>query len=289
MSSTPHFIDSLEPMNKRRKPSKDPGIKALLDGHVRELNHLSFIESDPISIPHRFKKKQDIEIAGLFSAVFSWGNRTTIISKASELLNRMDNAPHTFILHHGKKELKQLMGFVHRTYNDTDLLGTLEFLHQHYSGRSVLNKKELVDMENISLESAFSVWMDKSDLHVEKALRGFHNYFFSSPNIADRTRKHFPTPERGSACKRLNMFLRWMVRKDESGVDFGIWNDISPAQLICPLDLHVGRIARKHGLLKRKYDDWEAALELTAELKAMDPNDPVKYDFALFGMGVLGY
>jgi uncharacterized protein (TIGR02757 family) len=265
-------------------------LKELLNRQVDALNHPSFIEKDPVSIPHRFTKKQDIEIAGLFAAVFSWGNRTTIINKSLELLQRMDNAPHDFILHHGKKELKGLTGFVHRTFNDTDLLGVVAFLHRHYSGFTMPGRKgpSSIRKEDISLESAFSTWLGSKDVTTEKALAGFHDYFFSGTDIAERTRKHIPTPDRGSSCKRLNMFLRWMVRKDGRGVDFGLWKTISPAQLVCPLDLHVGRVARQHGLLTRKYDDWEAAMELTDNLRKMDPSDPVKYDFALFGMGVGG-
>jgi uncharacterized protein (TIGR02757 family) len=277
-------------MNTQGMMSKRSDLKAMLDRQVDQRNHPAFIERDPVSIPHRFVKKQDIEIAGLFAAVFSWGNRTTIIRKSMEVLDRMDQAPHDFILVHGKKELKRLTGFVHRTYNDTDLLGFVEFLHQHYTGKITpeRNGSKGIPRDEISLESAFSTWLEIRDADVEKALSGFHDYFFSVAGIADRTRKHIPTPVRGSSCKRLNMYLRWMVRQDDRGVDFGLWKNISPAQLVCPLDLHVGRVARRYGLLERKYDDWQAALELTANLRKMDPDDPVKYDFALFGMGVAG-
>jgi uncharacterized protein (TIGR02757 family) len=248
-------------------------LKDMLDGQVDQLNRPGFIEKDPISIPHRFSKKQDIEIAGLFAALFSWGNRTTIINKSMELLARMDHDPHAFILRHGRKDLEGLQGFMHRTFNDTDLLGLVAFLHRHYSSSE-------------SLETAFASALGKKDEDTGNALRAFHQQVFSGPDIAERTRKHIPTSDRGSSCKRLNMYLRWMVRKDDRGVDFGIWQSISPAQLVCPLDLHVGRLARRFGLLTRKYDDWEAALELTANLRVLDPVDPVKYDIALFGMGV---
>lgn len=248
-------------------------LKDMLDRQVDLLNRPGFIEKDPISIPHRFTKKQDIEIAGLFAALFSWGNRTTIINKSLELMERMDHDPHAFILRHGRKDLIGLQSFVHRTFNDTDLLGLVAFLHRHYS-------------TSASLESAFTSDLGKKDEDTGNALRAFHRQVFSGTDIAERTRKHIPTPDRGSSCKRLNMYLRWMVRKDDRGVDFGLWQNISPAQLVCPLDLHVGRLARRFGLLTRKYDDWEAAIELTANLRMLDPEDPVKYDIALFGMGV---
>ena len=138
-----------------------------------------------------------------------------------------------------------------------------------------------------SLETAFTQWMNKNDDTIENGLKGFYPYFFSLGDVPARTRKHIATPERNSSCKRLNMFLRWMVRRDKAGVDFGIWKNISPAQLICPLDVHVARVARRFDLLKRKQTDWIAALELTAYLRSFDKKDPVKYDFALFGLGVM--
>lgn len=249
-------------------------LKSLLNAQVLQFNNPSFIPKDPISIPHRFSKKADIEIAGLFAAVFSWGIRTTIINKSLELLERMDHAPHDFILHHQESDLKKLIGFKHRTFNDTDLLYFVAFLHHHYSSHD-------------SLETAFSKWMLKEDANVEKGLAGFHRYFFSLEHLPLRTVKHVATPERNSSCKRLNMYLRWMVRSDHQGVDFGIWKSIRPNQLICPLDVHVQRTAASLGLLSTPKSDWKAALELTGRLLEMDPRDPVKYDFALFGMGVL--
>lgn len=249
-------------------------IIALLDEKVQLYNNISFIATDPVCMPHRFSKKQDIEIAAFFAAIFAWGNRTTIINKTTELMQLMNNAPYDFVLHAGAKELNRLEGFKHRTFNTTDLLYCMEFFQMHYT-------------QNDSLETAFSQWMQKDDADVENALAGFHHYFFSLPHIPERTRKHIATPEKNSSCKRLNMFLRWMVRNDKKGVDFGIWKKIKPAQLICPLDVHVARVARNIGLLQRTQNDWQAAKDLTANLRTLDANDPVKYDFALFGLGVM--
>ncbi|MDP9231006.1 MAG: TIGR02757 family protein, partial [Bacteroidota bacterium] len=228
---------------------------------------------DPISIPHLFTKKQDIEIAGFFAAIFSWGNRTTIIQKSNELMKLMDMAPYEFVLNHDMKGLKRLMGFKHRTFNATDLLYFVEFLKFHYSKHS-------------SLEIAFTKWIKKEDKAVMQALAGFHQYFFSLQDVPNRTKKHIASPDKNSTCKRLNMFLRWMVRNDNKGVDFGLWKKISPSQLICPIDLHVARVAKRLNILKRKQVDWLAALELTDYLGTLDTEDPVKYDFALFGLGV---
>jgi uncharacterized protein (TIGR02757 family) len=245
-------------------------LKDFLDKKVDEYNQPFFIKDDPVSVPHLFTKKQDIEIAGFFAAIFAWGNRTTIINKSKELLQLMDMQPHEFCLHHDPKGLKRLTGFKHRTFNDTDLLYFIEFFKYHYS-------------HNKSLETAFTKHGDT----VEKMLSGFHHYFFSLDDVPARTRKHVANPERGSTCKRLNMFLRWMVRNDNKGVDFGIWKKISPSQLICPIDLHVARVAKRFNLLHRKPIDWLAAVELTDYLRTLDKNDPVKYDFALFGLGVI--
>ena len=249
-------------------------LKIFLDSKVAEYNKPSFIAADPISIPHRFSKKQDIEISGLFAAIFAWGNRTIIINKTNELMQLMDNAPYQFIMHHSDSDLKRLLTFKHRTFNTTDLLYFIEFLQSHYSN-------------NNSLESAFSKWMNKDDSSIENALNGFHNYFFSLDTVPERTKKHIAAPVRNSSCKRLNMYLRWMVRKDNSGVDFGIWKKIAPSQLVCPIDVHVARVAKRFNLLQRKPVDWQAAKELTAQLKNFDPDDPAKYDFALFGIGVV--
>lgn len=249
-------------------------LKAFFDSKVDLYNQPSFIKNDPVSIPHSFTKKPDIEISGLFAAIFAWGNRTTIITKSKELMQRMDNAPHDFIIHHTGKDLKKIIPFAHRTFNDTDLLYFIEFLRYHYTKQP-------------SLETAFTKSMNTADTDTENALNGFYTYFFSLKHVPARTRKHIACPEKKSSCKRLNMFLRWMVRRDNKGVDFGIWKRISPAQLICPIDVHVARVAKRFLVLERKPIDWQAAKELTDYLRMLDPEDPVKYDFALFGMGVM--
>lgn len=249
-------------------------LKQFLDELVVEYNQPAFIAADPISIPHQFSQPQDIEIAGLFAAVLAWGQRVTIIRKCEELMQRMDGVPYDFVLNHSEEELERLAGFVHRTFNDTDLQYFIRFLKSHYQAHD-------------SLESAFSAGMKAKDQNVEKGLIHFHRYFFSLPEAPQRTKKHIATPARKSACKRLNMYLRWMVRQDNAGVDFGLWKQIKPAQLVCPCDVHVERVARELGLLKRKQTDWLAAQELTAALRTFDAEDPVKYDFALFGAGVI--
>ena len=240
---------------------------------VKQYNQRAFIENDPICIPHLFTQQQDIEIAGLFAAVFAWGQRKTIIQKSKELLARMDHAPHAFILQHQESDLKKLIGFKHRTFNDTDLLYFVHFLKHWYQ-------------QYASLETAFSAAIKPTDSSVENGLINFYQLFFSLPDAPQRTRKHLSSPLQKSACKRINMYLRWMVRKDFHGVDFGIWKNIQPAQLICPLDVHSGRVARAFGLLNRIQNDWQAATELSATLRQFDAKDPVKYDFALFGAGV---
>lgn len=258
----------------------DPALKKLLDQKVAIYNHPSFIDKDPVSIPHRFTKLQDIEISGFFAAILAWGNRTAIINSCTRLLQAMDYAPYDFVRHFTEADLKPLLHFVHRTFNATDLFYLLHFLQFHYS-------------KGPSLESAFAQFINQESTDIAQALTGFHNYVFSLPHAPERTRKHIATPARKSACKRLNMYLRWMVRNDGgrkpagTTVDFGLWKNISPAQLVCPLDVHVARVARRLNLLERKQDDWHAAVQLTQKLKALSPEDPVQYDFALFGLGVI--
>lgn len=248
-------------------------LKGFLDQKVTHYNQPDFIELDPISIPHRFSIKQDIEIAGFFAATLAWGQRKTIISKCLQLLEMMDNSPYQFMLHHTESDLKPFLHFKHRTFNDLDTLYFIQFFSSFYK-------------EQESLESAFVIgWKEEKDI-MATLLKNFHQYFFESPYAPARTKKHVATPDRNSACKRLNMFLRWMVRKDDKGVDFGIWQGIKPYQLICPCDLHVDRVARKLGLITRKQTDWWTAVQLTHRLREFDPVDPVKYDFALFGLGV---
>lgn len=187
----------------------------------------------------------------------------------------MDNAPHDFILHHQHMDLKKLTPFKHRTFNNVDLLYFIKFFNHHYK-------------KHQTLEDAFTRTFSSKELTTENALNGFHDYFFSLKDVPERTKKHIAAPKKNSSCKRLNMYLRWMVRHDKNGVDFGIWKNIQPTQLVIPLDVHVIRVAKQLGLLSRKSADWQAALELTENLRKFDPKDPVKYDYALFGTGVLG-
>ena len=248
-------------------------LKDFLDQKVEQYNQPGFIPNDPVSIPHRFSKKQDIEVSGFFAAILAWGQRKTIINKCLELIQMMDNAPHEFLIHHQEADLKHFLTFKHRTFNDIDTLYFIHFLSWFYRNHD-------------SLEEAFLIDRKYGNATMEKLLISFHEFFFSLPDAPQRTKKHIATPARKAACKRINMFLRWMVRKDENGVDFGIWDKISPAQLICPCDVHVDRVARKLGLIDRKQTDWLTAVELTGRLSEFDPTDPVKYDFALFGLGV---
>lgn len=249
-------------------------LKAFLDQKVEQYNQPNFIPNDPICIPHRFTKKQDIEIMGFFASILAWGQRRTIINKCSELIDRMEGEPHNFMVNHSETDLKNLLGFKHRTFNDTDLLYFVAFLNHHYQRFE-------------SLEDAFVLSQRfESVISVETALNDFKAYFFSLLDYPERTRKHISSPLQKSTCKRLNMFLRWMVRQDDRGVDFGIWQRIRPADLICPCDVHVERVARKFGLITLEKAHWKTALELTENLRLLDPTDPVKYDFALFGLGV---
>ena len=253
---------------------QDSALKDFLDEQVLRYNRPDFIPADPIAIPHHFQKLQDIEIAGFFAAVFAWGQRTTILKKCKELLERMDNAPHQFVMQHQAQDLKRLLDFKHRTFNDTDLLYFVHFFKNYYS-------------QHHSLEDAFARFLQSDSPHVGAALAGFYELFFADADAPARSRKHIATPARQSACKRINMFLRWMVRQDEAGVDFGLWQRISPAQLICPCDVHVLRVAEKLGLLQEAKNSWQTALQLTEKLRSFDKQDPVKYDFALFGLGVM--
>jgi len=249
-------------------------LKVYLDSCVERFNQADFIKNDPISIPHQFSLPQDIEIMGFWVAMLAWGQRKTIINKSLELIDLMKGKPYEFIVNHHERERKAFLKFKHRTFQTTDTLYFLEFLQQYYRN-------------NESLEDAFSRHLRPDDNSTKKAISGFHKLFFSLPNAPARTRKHIATPDRNSSCKRLNMFLRWMVRRDDNGVDFGLWRKIKPSQLMIPLDVHVERVGRQLNLLNRKQRDWKAVEELTKNLRAFDPEDPVKYDFALFGLGVL--
>lgn len=246
-------------------------LKLLLDEKADYYNNPSFIENDPISIPHRFVLKQDREISGFFAAILAWGQRKTIINKSLDLMNRFGNEPYRFIVEHGDEDLKNLEGFKHRTFNDTDLLYFVDFFTRFYA-------------EHDTLEDAF---LPNGRFNsIEESLICFERDVFNHPNAPGRSRKHLATPARNSACKRLNMFLRWMVREDDRGVDFGLWKRIPQEALICPIDLHVDRTARKFGLISRRQTDWKTALELTESLRQFDSDDPVKYDFALFGLSL---
>lgn len=246
-------------------------LKELLDEKADYYNTPKFIENDPISVPHRFSKKQDIEIMGFFASIFAWGQRKTIINKSLELAQRFYNQPYDFVCNHSEEDLKGLSGFKHRTFNDCDLLYFIDFLHRHYSIHSSLEDAFLPEGEFVS---------------VEKALIDFEKQFFAASYAPRRTQKHIATPARKATCKRLNMFLRWMVRSDNRGVDFGLWKRIPQSRLICPVDVHVDRTARRLGLISRPQIDWKTALELTGNLCLLDAEDPVKYDFALFGLSI---
>ena len=248
-------------------------LKQYLDQSYLRYNNPSFIDNDPISIPHRFTKLQDIEISGFWVAMLAWGQRKTIINKGQELMQLMDNAPYDFVRNCSDMDLKNLTRFKHRTFNSTDALYFVDFFRRFYQ-------------KNHSLEDAF--FPSTVDFKgMKEALINFHHLFFDSQYAPNRTRKHIATPQRNSACKRINMFLRWMVRKDQLGVDFGLWRRIKPRDLICPCDVHVERTARQLGLVTRKQTDWRMAEELTENLKRFDTEDPVKYDFALFGLSIL--
>ncbi len=213
---------------------------------------------------------------GFWAAVLAWGQRKTIIDKSLELVALMDNAPYDFVLNHQESDLKRFLAFKHRTFNATDTLYFLHFFQDFYS-------------KNESLEDAFLVQNQEEQPTTQLSLIAFHDLFCSLEYFPLRTRKHIATPARKSTCKRLNMFLRWMVRQDDRGVDFGIWHKISPAQLVMPCDVHVDRVARHLGLIQRAQTDWQTALELTTALRELDAEDPVKYDFALFGLGIEGF
>jgi len=253
----------------QRKPSV---IYNFLEEKSSFYNNPSFILTDPVSIPHLYSKKEDIEISGFLAATIAWGQRPTILKNAGKLMQWMDDSPHSFIMNCTRKDLIRFEKFVHRTFNGTDciyFLEALQHIYRHHGG----------------LEKIFLSALKNDDTDLQNSIIHCRSVFFELPH-SRRSEKHFSNPAEGSAAKRLHMFLRWMVRKDSRGVDFGIWKTISPALLLCPLDVHSGRIARKLGLLKRKQNDRKAAQELTANLRKLDPADPSKYDFALFGLGV---
>ncbi len=255
---------------------KEKELKAFLDKQYKIYNQKSFIENDPISVPHTYSKKQDIEISGFWTAILSWGQRVTIINKSKQLMEFMGQSPHDFILNHKEKDRIHFLTFKHRTFNSIDTLYFLEWLQWYYR-------------KNDSLENAFLLEQkNESDFDMKLALGNFHKFFFSLDDYPIRTKKHISNTLKNSSAKRLNMFLRWMVRKDSKGVDFGIWDRIPLSKLHIPLDVHVHKIALQLRLTKRKQADWKTVVEITNNLKKLDPKDPAKYDYALFGLGVLG-
>ncbi|GGD38194.1 TIGR02757 family protein [Muriicola marianensis] len=254
---------------KKKQPDIDE-LREFLDLKVEQYNRPEFLASDPIQIPHRFHEKEDIEISGFLTATIAWGNRKSIINNASLLMDLMDQSPYQFVSQHQESDLKALDNFVHRTFNGTDLryfIQALQHLYSHHGG----------------MEAVFTRHAGQSSL--QQAISDFRALFFALDH-EQRTEKHVSDPSRGSAAKRINMFLRWMVRDAGTGVDFGLWKTLKPSQLSCPLDVHSGKVARKLGLLTRNQNDARAVRELDANLRILDPKDPVKYDFALFGLGV---
>jgi uncharacterized protein (TIGR02757 family) len=244
-------------------------IKELLDFKSDLYNRKEFIREDPVSIPHRFERKEDIEIAGFLAAILAWGQRKTIILKTNELLKAMDYSPFNFIIQADENDLRAFENFRHRTFNGADCIFFIKSLQHIY----------------IQLGGLEEVFKKGESEGVKQAIINFRERFFSLPHPA-RTAKHIANPAKGASAKRINMFLRWMVRKDNRGVDFGIWNSFGTAELFCPLDLHTGNVARKLGLISREQNDWKALEELMVHLRSFDPEDPVKYDYALFGLGI---
>ena len=246
-------------------------LKEFLDEKVDFFNRPSFIELDPISIPHQFTEKHDIEIAGFLAATIAWGNRKMILRNANRIMELLDHSPYEFIMNSSDGELEVVGNFVHRTFNSTDLLYFLKALQHIYRNKG-------------GLEFIFKTYHTIDSL--QPAIHELHKIFFELPH-EKRTQRHVSDPNKGSAAKKLNMYLRWMIRRDNNGVDFGIWDSISPSILSCPLDVHSGNVARKLGLLKRKQNDAKAVAELDGVLRRFDSDDPVKYDFALFGLGAI--
>jgi uncharacterized protein (TIGR02757 family) len=249
---------------------KGEELKNFLEEKVKIYNRPEFIEKDPISIPHLFTRKEDIEIAGFLTATIAWGNRASILRNAKRIIEILDDSPYEFILNSSNKEVKMVDNFVHRTFNSVDLIYFLKALQHIYRNKGGL---EVIFNTNQTCDS------------LQPAIHEFHKIFFELPH-EKKTERHVSDPFKGSAAKKLNMFLRWMVRKDDRGVDFGLWKSLSPSILSCPLDVHSGNVARKLGLLTRKQNDSKAVSELDDQLRKMDKDDPVRYDFALFGLGV---
>lgn len=257
-------------MPKSSKIMTKNELKEFLDEKVYLYNNPNFIESDPIQIPHQFSLKEDIEIAGFLAATIAWGNRKMIIANSQKMMHLIGNSPYDFVMSHSENDLDKLENFVHRTFNGIDMVTFVKGLKHIYTNHG-------------GLELAFS--KNQEEFSMQKSISEFKKIFFEV-NHQNRTQKHISDPSNNSAAKRINMFLRWMVRDDNKGVDFGIWKTISTASLSCPLDVHSGNVARKLELLFRKQNDGKAVFELDTNLRILDKNDPVKYDFALFGLGV---
>ncbi len=245
-------------------------LKDFLEAKVIQYNTFDFIEPDPISVPHRYKLKEDIEIAGFLAATIAWGNRTMITKNGHRMMDLMGDSPYDFVMNHDEYQLERLESFVHRTFNSEDFKHFIIALKHIYTNHD-------------GLESIFTKHQTEDSL--QPAIQQLHNTFFEIPHL-DRTKKHVANPSKGSVSKRINMYLRWMIRNDNEGVDFGLWKSISPAKLSCPLDVHSGNVARKLGILNRKQNDTKALTELDTSLRLLDKEDPVKYDFALFGLGI---
>jgi uncharacterized protein (TIGR02757 family) len=249
----------------------DNEIKVFLDLKADQYNSKSFIDSDPILVPHMFTLKEDIEIAGLLTATLAWGQRVTIIRNATRLAGMMPGGPHAFITGHRPEDREPFLPFVHRTFNGLDaafFLEALQRIYNHHGG----------------LEQVFTDGY-RAEGTIYGAIKRFRGCFFAD-GAPGRTGRHVSDVTSNSAAKRLNMYLRWMVRSDQRGVDFGCWKGIPASALMIPLDVHSGNTARKLGLLQRRQNDWKAVEELTANLRAFDREDPVRYDYALFGLGV---
>jgi len=245
-------------------------LKSFLDEKVELYNNPNFIESDPVQIPHLFSQKEDIEIAGFLSATIAWGNRKMIIKNSHKMMDLMGNSPYDFVMSHNENDLERMESFIHRTFNGQDFASFIRSLQHIYKNHN-------------GLEAVFAKYQEPSSM--QKSISKFKKIFFEIPH-QNRTQKHISDPMNGSAAKRINMYLRWMCRQDNKGVDIGIWKTISPSLLSCPLDVHSGNVARKLGLLSRKQNDGKALTELDTKLRELDSKDPAKYDFALFGLGV---
>jgi uncharacterized protein (TIGR02757 family) len=260
---------------------KSSELKEFLEEKYDKYNRIDFIGSDPVSIPHQFTKKEDIEIAGFLAATIAWGQRITIINNANKLMRLMNNSPYEFIMNAKEKDYKRFEDFKHRTFNGIDIIFFLKSLQHIYRQHGGLQNAFLFDANSYDPRST-----------VLASITHFRSVFFSIPFPA-RTGKHVSNPSENSSAKRLCMYLRWMVRNDKRGVDFGLWSSVEKGRLLpatsllmCPLDVHTGNVGRKLGLLKRTQNDWKAVEELTNNLRKFDALDPVKYDFALFGLGV---